>query len=249
MAEKGGTEKSELKIIIQFLLLLSIFIMAIGIYFLTQQRYNSEYCCSFFWIISTIIILFCSVIAFWIPAKMSRNFKILISIFVIIMVIFVSIYIYWWRENDTEFYYKISLVPDKEGEFNVFIPIPLTEDNDRNEYLPNFMKHPKLKLIDTDYGKAFQIRSNNSFSLEEKGITGEYFYKISMINGPNPKHWRWIENRGFWVYANMSFEVREIEMEIIYQYETLGSDMIFIMNGTLRNGWQIINGSSEGSVA
>lgn len=223
--------------------IISILLFGIGIVILVQNSYQSGRFFIQFAFFSLLLFIFALIYSIFSKYKFP---KFLIVIFVVIicsLIISSVIYISWWKNNDTEYSIFVSISPDNEDEYEVLLPVPL----DSYGSIPPFIIQNGLEINETIHGKAIKITSKSDYFCKKEGRTDEGFHKISMINGSDPFHWRWMENRSFWVYSNTSNN-NLINIDIEYSYYAVGGDMTFLLSGTLFNGWQLVNGTSDGSV-
>ena len=231
--------KSRLRI--QILLVVSVILLGLGCYFLTLHAFQFNGIMVFLWAISGILLIYCiSASVIKRPKKIAITW-ILASIIIISMIVSSYFYMQWWSNNNIMYSYTIQLTPDTNGNYTVYVPVPLDSYNE----VPSFMKTSELKIVETQYGKAFEISENKTIDIKKDGLTDDRFYKFSMYNESELDHWLWFENKEFWIYGNLSSEMKAIELNLVYTYDGQYAGQEFRMTGKIHNGWQLINGSCD----
>lgn len=176
--------------------------------------------------------------------KNKSQFKSLVktfSIMVIVLIIFLSIFYIWYSDNKVSYEYSIEITTANNNNIELYIPIPLTNDEKISEitdYLKIEKGNGQFDIITTDYGKALQIKSSGNITLASSGKSGESVFQTfslindSLINKPIK----------FWIYTNFSIPSANVYLslkckEIGPQYER---EISFL--GNLQSGWQLIDG-------
>lgn len=174
--------------------------------------------------------------------------KILLAIIFAIIILLITSIIFIGDKNNRYYSINIEITPENMGEYTIYIPA-IYFDNDElldfNEYITYFSDYGDSSIINTEFGFAFKISSDNNINIKTK----------NPILKKHPGLWITLEKSNdqiindritlFYVFLNSTTNTN---IYINYMFETFekgGSHYKakISFKGYLTNGWNLLNGT------
>ncbi len=187
------------------------------------------------------------------------------TIGVVLILLLLTIYLFVMPRKSVNYNYEIEIIPSGDGSYNLFVPVPITEDDSISQIfgeLRIISGNASFSTTHSTHGYAINITANGPVILRISGNDPEKApidaqQKQGIYLSMATDNFTMGKKGHFWVWCNAPDNIQQIEIHIDFSLVYISDSIVGTIassykeygNGVVDNGWNLIEGYKEGVAA